>query len=81
MEPQQIFWLIFVGIFKLFLKFHLWYLKGLGKAMVFLFNNMRGWRSWSLGRRQMILGPGDPPPMADRIQDYWDYRGVAEEGN
>jgi type IV secretion system protein VirD4 len=71
----QIFWFILAWTFKIIF----WFLKGLGKAMVLLFNAMRRWVNLGLGRRQLILGPGDPPPRADRIQDYWDYRGVAEE--
>jgi type IV secretory pathway TraG/TraD family ATPase VirD4 len=74
-SSPNLFALLLILTFRVFS----WLLKGFGQAMVFLFNGVRDLGSWSLGRRQLILGPGDPPPMADRIQDYWDYRGVAEE--
>jgi len=67
--------ILLIGAFKLIL----WILSGLGQAAVFIFNNFRGLGSISWGRGQKVLGPGDPPPQADRLQDYWDYRGVAEE--
>jgi hypothetical protein len=74
-SSPNLFALLLILTFRVFS----WLLKGFGQAMVFLFNGVRDLGSWSLGRRQLILGPGDPPPIADRIQDYWDYRGVAEE--
>lgn len=67
--------LLLIGTFKLVM----WVLVGIGQAIIFLFNGMRGFGGLSWGRGQKILGPGDPPPLADRLQDYWDYRGVAEE--
>ena len=67
--------LIIIGTFKAII----WLLTGFGQVIVFIFNNFRGLGNLRLGRKQLILGPGDPPPAAERIQDYWDYRGVAEE--
>jgi len=48
--------------------------------MIFLFNSIKDRGHLFFWRRHPVLGPGDPPPMADQIQDCWDYRGVAEEG-
>lgn len=57
----------------------MWMLVSFGKVCILLFNGMRGLGGLSWGRRQIVLGPNDPPPPANRIQDFWDYRGVAEE--
>ncbi|MEM4723485.1 MAG: type IV secretory system conjugative DNA transfer family protein [Candidatus Hadarchaeum sp.] len=67
--------LLIIGTFKL----TMWVLIGIGRAFIFFFNELKGIRGLSWGRGQKILGPGDPPPLADRLQDCWDYRGVAEE--
>lgn len=50
------------------------------RLSVALFNGLRGGlANFSLGRREVVLAPGDRSPQAGQVQDYWDYRGVAEE--
>jgi len=67
--------LIFIIAFKIFV----WFSVGVVQALVFLFNGARSLGGLRLWRKQVILGPGSPPPLANRMQEYWDYRGVAEE--
>lgn len=61
------------------LKVLTWCLKGVVHVMSLLFNSMQGWGNPILWQRRVILGPNDPPPRADKIRDWWDYRGVAQE--
>lgn len=67
--------LLVIGAFKALM----WILVGIAQASIFIFNAFRQPSGWSWGSRKMILAPGDPPPLANRLSDYWDYRGVAEE--
>jgi len=59
-------------------------LSGVGKAVGLglggLVSGLAGGGLFSLlrSRPSAVLCPGDPPPPADRYQDYLDYRGVAQ---